>query len=603
MPTSLDAFNKLSLRHATLKGGLDALLTQRQSVQASVSLAKGRLALQEEVSNLLKTLQTNAHEETVGLFNALLTNLLADVFPDTPPYSVRMKVSTRAGAPALDIWVENEKGKQEDLLHGNGGALTNTVCMGLRFIAVHRSTRRNFLLLDEPDCWVEDLDRRDLFFKVVCDVAEQAGVQAVVITHAPLTAIPPSASVVKLVLDKAGVPTVKIIREGAEPGEISQVRLQNFRRHKDTIIPFSKGVTVITGGNNRGKSAVASAIKAICEGETDDTMINHDAESFTVSLTVDDKVASVTRNPKMSPVVSFKLESLFDDKDVLSGPAPEKNRTPTWIEEFLNIGPIEGLDVQLSWQKTPVFLLGESPATKAAILSIGREALYIAKMIDAYKKQITEDKRTEKEGEKFLKLTAPATSLAAQVAKFSLDFEKLEEQAKALAEVEKTYASLEKIQVALKTKIAQLSVLKAVPLLNLPLKPELDDASVLLRVQKGIKLARGWEALKLPTLPPSPILEDVSRLVEWQRKYKAVAAPQKALPSLPSPPVLQEVNGLIKIGKELSRLEQQLSKLKAEEKIVAKELSEIMQEREALIELLGGICPTCNRPGWEEHAC
>lgn len=602
--TNRDTFHQLSLRKAALQGKLEALALQRKSTQSAVSLAKGRLLLQEEVTTLLKTLQTKAHEETVGLFNALLTSLLADVFPDTPPYAVKMKVSTRAGSPALDIWVENDKGKSEDLLHGNGGALTNTICMGLRFIAVHRSSRRNFLLLDEPDCWVEDLDRRDLFFKVVCDVAEQAGVQAVVITHAPLTAIPSSASVVKLVLDKDGVPAVKIIREGEEPGEISQVRLQNFRRHKDTTIPFSKGVTVITGANNRGKSAIASAIKAICEGETDDTMINHEAESFTVSLTVGEKVASITRTPKASPVVSFKLESILDEKDVLSGPAPEKNRTPTWIEDFLNIGPIEGLDVQLSWQKSPVFLLDESPATKAAILSIGREALYIAKMFDLYKKQVAEDKRTEKEGERFLKLTASADTLLSQVEALTLDFDMLAEQTKALEAAEKTYQQLEKIRSSLKTCQTQLNALAPLQSLKFPEQPVLQDISSLLRIQKGVKLAAGWAGLKLPELPSPPQLKDVTQLVEWQRKYRVIKAiPELTLPLLPEKPELTSVSDLQKMKKELERLQQQLNKLKGEEEVVVKELTELTKERDLLIEELGGICPTCSRPGLGEHAC
>ena len=73
---------------------------------------------------------------------------------------------------------------------------------------------------------------------------------------------------------------------------------------------------------------------------------------------------------------------------------------------MLGIYPTDDLDIQLVNQKKSVFLLDEKSTTKAKILSVGQEQLYVQEGQEKYKQLVREDKRIVKEGEDFLfKLT------------------------------------------------------------------------------------------------------------------------------------------------------------------------------------------------------
>src|SRR3546814_1392065 len=49
------------------------------------------------------------------------------------------------------IYIDKQEGRHEDILDGNGGALTNVVCLGLRAIATAKARKRMFMALDEAD--------------------------------------------------------------------------------------------------------------------------------------------------------------------------------------------------------------------------------------------------------------------------------------------------------------------------------------------------------------------------------------------------------------------------------------------------------------------
>ena len=53
--------------------------------------------------------------------------------------------------------------------------------------------------------------------------------------------------------------------------QLSQLRLKNFRNHRDTVINFTKGINGIVGRNGSGKSNVIEAIKFASIGKLDDS--------------------------------------------------------------------------------------------------------------------------------------------------------------------------------------------------------------------------------------------------------------------------------------------------------------------------------------------
>lgn len=74
---------------------------------------------------------------------------------------------------------------------------------------------------------------------------------------------------------------------------LQELRLQNFRSHRDLIIPFNLTLTVITGDNGSGKTSVIEALQLLSTGqsfraERVEEMIAFDEELATISAKVDD---------------------------------------------------------------------------------------------------------------------------------------------------------------------------------------------------------------------------------------------------------------------------------------------------------------------------
>jgi exonuclease SbcC len=68
---------------------------------------------------------------------------------------------------------------------------------------------------------------------------------------------------------------------------IKKIHLENFMAHQDTSIELSPGVTVITGPNNVGKSAVVEAIRHLVYNPSPKNIIRHKAKKAIVSLELD----------------------------------------------------------------------------------------------------------------------------------------------------------------------------------------------------------------------------------------------------------------------------------------------------------------------------
>lgn len=160
-------FLGLQLRFATLQGQASEVQAQQTRLVKSISLAKARLELEPQVREAFDYLQERAHQRAVGDFEDLLSAFVEDVIPDAG--RVRMKLGTHLGLPSLDILLDNG-GDLENIYSGNGGGLTNVVVTGLGYSALSRTSNRQFMLLDEPDCWLQ-AQNVPAFTKVIAEVA------------------------------------------------------------------------------------------------------------------------------------------------------------------------------------------------------------------------------------------------------------------------------------------------------------------------------------------------------------------------------------------------------------------------------------------------
>lgn len=370
---------------------------------------KTRIELAPDVKELLDLLQHYQHEKSVGAYERLLTAFLEDVIPGER--KIKMELTTERGTSALNIFVK--KGEDlpcEDAYTGTGGSVSNILSVGLRAISLIRSGKRRFLVLDEADCWIKPtLIPR--FASVVQQMSEKLGIQILMISHHDESAFNFLPHRLNLTKTAMGLETSWAAGSeepvwGEEDDGIRSILLQNFQSHENTFLPLSPGVTLLTGDNDIGKSAIIIALRAVFYGEANDTFIRHYQENATVGIDFGNgRFLNWTRKAKKgSPKELYTLmDYSVDEKNPLhESPGEKGSSVPYWLMEETGLGLIDGLDVQLKNQKDPIFLLDETASVRAKALSVGDDSSYVQSMMKLAKEELSECKSNIKYGERTL---------------------------------------------------------------------------------------------------------------------------------------------------------------------------------------------------------
>jgi len=84
---------------------------------------------------------------------------------------------------------------------------------------------------------------------------------------------------------------------------IQSIRIQNYRSHKDTFIEFDKGVNLITGSNDCGKSNILKAINTVVTNRpSGEGYFSHWGDNMSIRIDLNDKAVvrykSVTKDRK-----------------------------------------------------------------------------------------------------------------------------------------------------------------------------------------------------------------------------------------------------------------------------------------------------------------
>jgi hypothetical protein len=395
-------------RRDALRAQADQAVARFQTLSEEVGRAKARVDANESVQAVLSEMQRLGHARSVGVFERLLTALLKDVFPEER--QVHLDLYPERGLPALDIYVSKTEGELEDTETGTGGGVTNGLSTGLRFISLARSSRRPFIVLDEPDCWMEE-HRVPAFMQLIQQTAQQLGIQVLLISHHSdqlVSAIPH-----RLRLENgpkgleihwtpsSDIPTW----EPDQPG-LRGVRFEHCFGHTDTYLPLAPGVTLLRGSNDQGKSSLIATLNMVLEGKTKDSMIQHRQNLARVTLDFGpDKVVRFERRRNGSPKVRYELvdPALPADAEPLRRSTDGRNR-PDWLLEVTGIGAVDDLNIQLTSQKNPVFLLDQTNTQRAKALAVGHgnESAFVQRMMALDKQEVQEARTRIKLGEKEL---------------------------------------------------------------------------------------------------------------------------------------------------------------------------------------------------------
>jgi DNA repair exonuclease SbcCD ATPase subunit len=189
-----------------------------------------------------------------------------------------------------------------------------------------------------------------------------------------------------------------------QPG-LRFIRLVNVQAYEDATLRLSPRVNALIGPNNRGKSTFVRALRAVFYGEARDSLVRAGAKTAVVEVGVaGGRTLRFSRQARRTPVNIWSLHeadgSIVEDQGLRYETGGRA--VPGWVDSLFRITKVEDLDVHIAHQKFPVFLLGESPARRSAVLSIGQEASYIRDMLTIHKERCNKDAALVRTGEREL---------------------------------------------------------------------------------------------------------------------------------------------------------------------------------------------------------
>ncbi|MGE4297335.1 MAG: AAA family ATPase [Desulfovibrionaceae bacterium] len=182
---------------------------------------------------------------------------------------------------------------------------------------------------------------------------------------------------------------------------ITRLVLENFMAHGRTELELGPGVTVLTGPNNIGKSAVVEALRCLVSNSIPHYYIRHGADAARVEVTLEDgtRVAWVRKERH----AMYEVHPAGADPDA----EPEKyykfgRNTPEDVAALLRLAPVElepphdPVDVHIGNQRYPIFLLDRPGTALAAFFAASSEAAHLLTMQNLLKNRVQRAKVEER---------------------------------------------------------------------------------------------------------------------------------------------------------------------------------------------------------------
>lgn len=307
---------------------------------------------------------------------------------------------------------------------------------------------------------------------------------------------------------------------------IKSIHLENYMAHKDTTIELAPGVTVITGPNNVGKSAVVEAIRYVVQNPPPKHVIRHGAKHAIVRLELDsgeivewhrsDKTAfyKIIQREGDDPQGDWKEEAYRK----LGREVPEDIRALLRLDQVKTEG--DDIDLHIGDQRRPIFLLDKAGSQAAAFFAASTEADYLIRMQQALKRRTDTAKASRKE------LSKTCDQTRAELSRYT----PLDDLEADLRVAEQSYQRIKEIK-------------QSLPLLG-------DSIQTLTATAEEHRLNQAVAAFLQDAQPPPETLEIeqlhnlVMDLQDQEAQLHTAAACSQVYNRLGDPPVLLEIRAL-----------------------------------------------------------
>lgn len=357
---------------------------------------------------------------------------------------------------------------------------------------------------------------------------------------------------------------------------IHRLIIQNFMTHKHTVLELHPNVTVLTGPNNTGKSAVVEALRCVAENPPSAQLIRHGAAKAVVRVEMDD--GAWVQWERTAGSVVYRVRFANGTEDVYAkvgrGAVPEDIRALLRLHSLpTETGPV---DVHIGHQKTPIFLLDQSGSQAAAFFAASTEADYLLAMQQALKERTAEAQRERKrlleevqQLEKDLLAFAPLPALARQLAQAENLYAQIEATCRAVPILEAVIHSADNLAQRL-----DLCTQKAKHLQNLETPPDVHDTASLQgfvnrleKAQRSVQETSTISGCLAPLQIPPQIkntaaLHELLRTVERTRRtLERQSQASTVLGRMEKPPLLSNTEVLARLS---ARLDETLRRLQVE---------------------------------------
>ena len=196
---------------------------------------------------------------------------------------------------------------------------------------------------------------------------------------------------------------------------IKKVIIDNFMAHVHTELELGPGVTILTGPNNTGKSAVVEALRCVATNPTPSHFLRHGAKEARVGVEMDDGTKVVWVRTKRWAMYELWQPGAEEPEEYHK----LQRKVPEDIQNVLRMNQVDletsnrPVDIHIGNQREPVFLLNRPDSDAAAFFAASTESAHLLAMQDLLKLQVRDRKR---EGE----------ALGAELSRIENDMSRLE---------------------------------------------------------------------------------------------------------------------------------------------------------------------------------